>query len=148
MKRLLLLFFLPICCLSQNMKLGDIYQGGIIFYLSTNKQHGLICSTNNNKPADWFEAIDMVSNPKHHSIMGKNYTDWRLPTKFELNELYRNKEMIDSVSLHNDGEAFENTFYWSATDADYDYAWRQNFKNGKHGKGRRHAGNIRAVRSF
>ena len=46
---------------------------------------------------------------------------WRLPTKDELNMLYKNKEEIGG---------FANNYYWSSTELDNYLAWRQGFTNG------------------
>ena len=46
---------------------------------------------------------------------------WRLPTKDELNMLYKNKEEIGG---------FANNYYWSSTVFDNYDAWEQNFNNG------------------
>ena len=46
---------------------------------------------------------------------------WRLPTKDELNMLYKNKEEIGG---------FVNYYYWSSTENDFNSAWFQYFFNG------------------
>jgi len=46
---------------------------------------------------------------------------WRLPTKDELNMLYKNKEEIGG---------FANNYYWSSSENDNYNAWLQNFSNG------------------
>ena len=46
---------------------------------------------------------------------------WRLPTKDELNMLYKNKEEIGG---------FSSIYYWSSTEVDFFNAWKQNFLNG------------------
>ena len=48
-------------------------------------------------------------------------TGWRLPTKDELNMLYKNKEEIGG---------FANNYYWSSTESDFNSAWGQGFFNG------------------
>ena len=65
-------------------------------------------------------------------------TGWRLPTKAELNEIYKSK---------ND---FEKFWYWSSTGNGGGYAWYQNFVNGYQGNyGRNYGGYyVRAVRSI
>jgi hypothetical protein len=52
-----------------------------------------------------------------------NLTDWFLPSKNELNQLYLRK--ADSTV-----EGFLNYYYWSSTEADANYAWSQGFING------------------
>ncbi len=46
---------------------------------------------------------------------------WRLPTKEELNEMYRNKDKIGAFTLDN---------YWSSTENSNFYAWSQDFSSG------------------
>ena len=53
---------------------------------------------------------------------GGGYTDWYLPSKDELNQLYVNKAAI--------GGGFANDYYWSSTEYDSNYAWLQYFSNG------------------
>ena len=43
---------------------------------------------------------------------------WRLPTPYELNKMYDNKDLIGN---------FVNTNYWSSTEYNSDYAWMQVF---------------------
>ena len=65
---------------------------------------------------------------------------WRLPTKDELNLLYKNKEKIGGFAME---------LYWSSTEIDSVSAWNQNFWNGGHSsyyKGTTHI--VRAVRTF
>ena len=49
---------------------------------------------------------------------------WRLPTKDELNMLYKNKEEIGGFAIN---------FYWSSTEYDSVNAWEQNFNIGNQG---------------
>ena len=46
---------------------------------------------------------------------------WRLPTKTELNILYKNKDKIGG---------FSDYFYWSSTEPIRGIVWQQNFYNG------------------
>jgi hypothetical protein len=64
---------------------------------------------------NWYDGILYCS---LLSIDGKD--DWRLPTKDELNDIYKSK---------ND---FVGSVYWSSTKDEYDciFAWVQNFEYG------------------
>ena len=65
---------------------------------------------------------------------------WRLPTKSELNFLYKNKDKIGN---------FANLTYWSSTEGDYRYGWGQGFHSGKqYGYDKYKYGGVRAVRAF
>ena len=46
---------------------------------------------------------------------------WRLPTKEELNEMYRNKDKLGAFTLDN---------YWSSSENTNYYAWSQDFSSG------------------
>ena len=62
---------------------------------------------------------------------GKTYSDWYLPSRYELNEMYLNKATIDATALANGGSRFANDFYWSSTEYDEGhYAWDQGFNKG------------------
>ena len=53
---------------------------------------------------------------------------WRLPTKYELNILYENKDKIGGFKNMFGG--FARAFYWSSTEFDSNYAWNQDFNFG------------------
>ena len=46
---------------------------------------------------------------------------WRLPTKDELNMLYKNKEEVGGFAIN---------YYWSSTEFDNFIAWEQSFGSG------------------
>jgi hypothetical protein len=65
---------------------------------------------------------------------------WRLPTKKELNLIYKNKEII--------GE-FTRLDYWSSTEGDnLELAWFQNFFKGKIATFKKFNCRVRAVKSI
>ncbi|HOY31549.1 MAG TPA: DUF1566 domain-containing protein [Bacteroidales bacterium] len=49
------------------------------------------------------------------------YSDWRLPTKEELNIIYKNKVKINGL---------ESAQYWSSTVSSTNYFWTQSFGDG------------------
>jgi hypothetical protein len=57
------------------------------------------------------------------------YSDWFLPSRYELNKMYENIGQGNTLGLGNIG-SFANNRYWSSTEFDYTTAWRQNFSNG------------------
>jgi uncharacterized repeat protein (TIGR02543 family) len=66
----------------------------------------------------WSEAVTVARGHK-----GGAYTDWHLPTKNELDLMYQN--------LHKKGlGGFSNSYYWSSSEYNGNYAWFQNFSNG------------------
>jgi hypothetical protein len=60
---------------------------------------------------------------------------WRLPTKYELNNIYQNKDQIkgfvSQLQILNDSEYYTdpNIYYWSDTEYDELYVWIQGFTN-------------------
>ena len=56
------------------------------------------------------------------------YSDWFLPSKDELNEMYLNIGQGNALGLGNIG-GFANNYYWSSTEFD-SHAWVQYFTNG------------------
>jgi hypothetical protein len=115
--------------------------GGYVFLLSSDSKHGLVAETHDQSTSSsWYDAQDNISNQANHSTNGKKFTDWRLPTKHELNLMYIARTSIGG---------FAGNFYWSSTDASYGFAWVQSFTNGS--KSSRNKNNkvlVRAVRAF
>lgn len=68
------------------------------------------------------------------------YTDWFMPSKEELNQLYLQKNIIGG---------FSPFAYWSSTEVDKSNAWYQNFGDGKQYVGQKIAGYaVRPIRYF
>jgi hypothetical protein len=96
--------------------------GGYVFFLSSDEKHGLVAETQDQSTSStWYDAHDNISNQFYHSTDGKKFTDWRLPTKHELNLMYSVKDLVGGFALG---------YYWSSTEYDLTNAWRQNFYNG------------------
>jgi hypothetical protein len=77
------------------------------------------------------------------------YSDWFLPSKDELNQMYTNKATINTTAVANGGSNFADYYYWSSTEYENDRAWGQNFVNGgKGGLTKRNPSHVRAVRAF
>lgn len=95
--------------------------GGYVFWVSADGKHGLVAETIDQGLTDWFGAQNLISNPSNHSPDGQRYRDWRMPTKFELNEMY-----LQSVTIGG----FENFYYWSSSEKDYVDVWIQDFVSG------------------
>jgi hypothetical protein len=69
------------------------------------------------------------------------YSDWFLPSRDELQQLYNNRIAIGG---------FQNYAYWSSSEGDSGGAWEFNFGNGLPGYGSKTNGDyyVRAVRAF
>ena len=80
---------------------------------------------------------------------GKTYGDWYLPSKEELDLMYQNKATIDATAGVNGGSGFASAYYWSSTEYNNVYAWRQVFVNGYQGTNDKdYTSRVRAVRAF
>jgi hypothetical protein len=65
------------------------------------------------------------------SYNGGGYSDWFLPSKEELDEVYKRMAQISSTSLANGGDTFETTSnYWSSTEFSNNAAWLKTFGAG------------------
>ena len=167
-------------CTYFSVVIGDILQGGIVFYLDGNGG-GLIAA-----PSDhYFETHWGCS---YYSILGaggkaigtgaqntldieagctesgtaadicanltlNGYSDWFLPSKDELNEMYLNI----TAGNHIGQGGFVGRWYWSSTEfgnstGDYksQYSWAQNLNNGNQNKflKRSESISVRAIRAF
>jgi hypothetical protein len=62
---------------------------------------------------NWYDAIEFC----------KNNSEWKLPNRKELNEIYK--------SYHKKGIGnFEETYYWTTDELSDAYAWSLNFETG------------------
>jgi len=107
--------------------IGESYGGGKVFYVTTDGLHGLIAETQDQSSScTWYDAQDIISTSSNHSTAGKLFTDWRLPTKNELNLLYSQKSVVGSFSTNGSG-------YWSSKESEdssgYESGWIQIFGN-------------------
>lgn len=81
---------------------------------------------------------------------GLTYGDWYLPSKEELNLMFRNKATIEATAGANGGSGFASTYYWSSTEDDNDSAKVIYFDNGLGYSHSKHYSTtrVRAVRAF
>ena len=106
--------------------------GGYVFMVSSDGKHGLVCETTDQGLSSWYNAQNNISNPLKHSADGQNFTDWRVPTRYELAQMYSLKTEIEAV-----GDSFGAKTYWTSNQSVYsvnglyeETAWRQNFGTG------------------
>ena len=120
--------------------IGEKFGGGIVFQVSTNGLHGLISETIDQGSCTGDNAAKIAKNGIH-SMAGKAFNDWRLPTKEELNKLYLKKKIIGG---------FMDWDYWSSSSGGTDIMWTQSFYDGSKAHLYTWAieGNVRAVRIF
>ena len=83
---------------------------------------------------------------------GETYSDWYLPSKFELNTMYQNRSAINTTATANGGNAIATYLdYWSSTEVDINTAWIQSFSfdfQSPLGKLYSYSNGVRAIRSF
>ncbi len=129
-----------------NHFIGERFAGGIIFFIDSTGEHGLVVAPADQKSANWgfFEnqvgahgktigagksntEIITKAHPKPDiaasicSEMELNgYSDWFLPSLEELSMIYHN---IKTKGLGN----FSNEEYWSSSETDFNNAWMMNF---------------------
>jgi hypothetical protein len=132
--------------------IGESYGGGIIFYLTTGGQHGLIAAVANQSTGiQWYNDSNTTTNAVRDDVFagqlntervimnqgvgsyaaqicanfkGGYFGDWYLPSKYELNLLYEQKDVVGGFPVGI------NAYYWSSTESDNTFAWSQNFYNG------------------
>jgi hypothetical protein len=161
------------------LAIGDFHQGGIIFYLDSTKTHGYVCTSfNQSNGCEWGcepsvvtgaysvgiglgaqNTNDIISVCSSQaiaagicdSLMLNGYEDWFLPSKDELNEVYKNQDVINITAVANGGERLETTNYWTSSHAQSNTAWVQSFGSGgtQIAEGQNNMLNhMRAVRAF
>ncbi len=99
--------------------IGQENEGGIIFYIDKTGKHGVVAAILDIGNFNWYDAFN-----KCHTRNENMFSDWRLPSKNELNLMYDN--------LHRKGKGnFSNQNYWSNDFYEENNAWVKNFSNGK-----------------
>ena len=149
--------------------IGDYHQGGIIIALDESGYHGLIAAIEDQGTVvPWWNGEFIETNAtsmddgkentnKILEVQGRKlpyaaklcadyeyegYTDWFLPSKDQLELLYRNRYLLEGLSHEQ---------YWSSTEHEIGRAWTQNFSTGEgHLKVTKESArmHIRAVREF
>ena len=116
--------FLLICALfvvgnisAQTRKVGDIImvggEFGVVFAVTTDGRHGKAVSVSETE-CTWDNA------KKWCAKLGYG---WKLPTKDELQIIYRKKSAINSALSVNGYTTLKNEWYWSSTEYREFCAW-------------------------
>ena len=117
--------------------------GGYVIEVNSTGTHGLVVAMQDQGASNWYEANDLLSDAAKHDVNGKEFKDWRIPTKRELNLL---------KVIYNDGvngARLNLSVYWSSTESDNDKAWRQNLFFGTQDRfSKSDILYVRAVRAF
>jgi hypothetical protein len=166
---------LAICDDSSCIGIGSSYQGGIIFWLDGNGGGLIAAASDQSSIAEWGcsgvfisgadgtaigtgnqNTIDIVAGCTTSGTAAdicanltlKGYSDWFLPSRYELNKMYLNIGQGDALGLGNIG-GFANPNYWSSTGYGSNYAGAQYFATGLHfGGAKTNDYYVRAVRAF
>jgi hypothetical protein len=88
----------------------------------------LIVATQGDEGSNWCAGLKCSI--KRIYSYGRDYGDWYLPSRDELNKMYQNKAAINATAILYGGSAFANEYYWSSTEEYKTTAWGQNFLNG------------------
>jgi len=120
--------------------------GGYVIEVNSDGTHVLVVAMQDQRISEWYEANDLLSNASNHDADGKEFSDWRLPTKRELNLM----RVVYNNALPNGNAASLNAnVYWSSTEYDNVGAWEQVFIDGFQGYGVKNSVvSVRAVRAF
>jgi len=162
--------------LNEGAAIGDFRDGGVVFWVDpTDNNHGLVIAMNSQAPGEWGCSGTTVS-PTYSSIGsgaantalilatcttpgiaaesaanydGTVFSDWFLPSRFELNEYYINKDVVNAAIIANGG-LIPNQFHWSSTQSTSNLgAFVVNVTNGTSGSaGKTTIYGVRAVRAF
>jgi TolB-like protein len=117
-------------------KIGDRGPGGGFIFFAENGEY-MECSMDIGS-ASWNDAMRMASN-----YQGGGFTDWHLPTRVELDLMYKN------LKLKGLG-GFSSSWHWSSSQSDRDKVWRRSFGTGQDDRygSKGSMGSVRAVRVF
>jgi hypothetical protein len=158
-------------------KIGQTYQGGIVFYLDSTKQHGLIAAPSDQSTGiQWYNGSNtttgaigtMVGTGKANTtaivanqgigayaaklcddLVLAGYADWYLPSKEELNLMYSNIGQGAVAPLVKDIGGFLANGYWSSSEYNSNHTWDQYFYYGDtYYNGKNSLLHVRAIRSF
>ena len=121
----------------------DTNGNGVIDVNDNKGRHGLVAATQDQGKFNGIDAEDEISKAGNHNSNGQKYTDWRLPTRYELKLLFDASGSIGNFASMD--------WYWSSTFTDIGRLHIRQFGNPGDNISDRdwdNQGNIRAVRSF
>ncbi len=117
---------------------SNFKNGGYVVYEKDG--HGLVMPLFDVGQTEWTDAKTACE-----ELILNGYTDWRLPSKEELEYLYKNAYKVGLKA------GFSRTYYWSSTQYEFGNAWFVYFGNGDvddDGSKNNGYGQVRAVRAF
>jgi hypothetical protein len=144
--------------------IGMTYGGGIIFYIDSTGQHGLIAATEDQESSVWgcygytlggthTEIGTGQQNTNHicwcmpphaayvcYDLVLNGFDDWFLPSRDELYQMYLQKEVLG---------IWPYSWYWSSSEGGDLWAYSQYFDSGNFdGSGKNVGLQVRAIRAF
>lgn len=158
------------------LKIGQTYQGGIIFYLDATRQHGLVVAPSaQSSGIKWDNGSQITTGATSitvgtgkanttkildkqgiggyaawlcDSLIVGQYSDWFLPSKEELYLMYLTIGQGAVAPLTNIG-GFADADYWSSSEDDYSSGWYQDFGSGYQSSTSKYVRLfVRAIRAF
>jgi len=149
--------------------IGQSFGGGIIFYIDWTGIHGLVADTCDLEPVKQWGCYDsnmgasgltigtgqsnssaIINGCNQPGIAAKacdsltrgNYTDWYLPSIYELTELYNKSSLIGGFDY--------SARYWSSSEFNSAESWYRPFYSGftAHYSSKSDSYKVRAIRSF
>ena len=93
--------------------------GGYIIRLSPDGQHGTVVESVS-MGETWYRASEAMTNPANHSVAGAVFSDWRLPSINEINDIYDIRLILGITS----------GVYWTSILYDGNDAYRLDFGSG------------------
>jgi hypothetical protein len=121
-------------------QVGDLAEGGIVFYVDETGEHGLVAGLEDLGEMNWNDAMNIAIN-----LTSEGFNDWYLPSIDELELIYN--------TLGNGGPEgnignFEPDWYWSSTE-NFPLVFDVNFSNGNSSSSGKDASSIvLAIRAF
>ncbi|MEZ7925492.1 MAG: DUF1566 domain-containing protein [Flavobacteriales bacterium] len=156
-----------------NYAIGDLVEGGIVFYIDGTGEHGLVAALEDLGQFEWGcsgtgiagadgqaigagyqNTLDIVAGCSETPIAAsealayesEGYSDWYLPSKDELTEMYNT--IGNGASQGNIG-GFSNNIYWSSSEYNSNGAWYVYFYSGGPAAHPKNAtSRVRVIRAF
>ncbi|HTB05668.1 MAG TPA: DUF1566 domain-containing protein [Bacteroidia bacterium] len=112
-------------------KIGDKLDSGIVYWVDKTGQHGLIAAPKDCGKMNWADAV------KACAALGNG---WHLPTKDELDKLYKKEDKVGG---------FSGAHYWASEEYSHGSACYQDFESGiQAANDQKSKHDVRAVKVF
>ncbi len=157
-------------------EIGDFNYGGVIFWVNATNDGGYVVSISDQSAGlQWYNGTFTVTGATGTAIgTGQvnstaivnnqgagtyaaqlcndlslsGYSDWFLPSKDEMNEVYVNRVVINATIVEIGGIILSNS-YWTSTEWNLNLGWFQSFSNGfQGGTSKTSTIKVRAIRAF